>query len=75
MITLTNFHAYFTNHLMKGIQQHQDRTERNDPTENQLIFALLYVDALQKRIDTRKVVGQVVESILKPLKGLPLTFQ
>lgn len=60
---------------MKGIQQHQDRTERNDPTENQLIFALLYVDALQKRIDTRKVVGQVVESILKPLKGLPLTFQ
>lgn len=60
---------------MKGIQQHQDRAERNDPTENQLIFALLYVDALQKRIDTRKVVGQVVKSILKPLKGLPLTFQ
>lgn len=53
---------------MESVEQHQNCAERNDRSENQLIFALLNVDALQEGIDAGKGVGEVVETILKTLE-------
>lgn len=49
---------------MEGIQKHQNGAEGDHRAEDQLIFSLLDVDALQERVDARKVVCQIVESIL-----------
>jgi len=40
-----------------------------------LVLSLLYVNALQKGIDSRKVICKIVEPILQPFEGFSLTFE
>lgn len=61
--------------LVEGIEQHENRAEGDDATENQLIFALFDVDALDERIYSRKSIREIVESILKPLECFALPFE
>lgn len=60
---------------MESIHQHQNCTECNDRSENQLILTLLDVNALHKRIDSGKSVCEIVEAVLESFEGFPLTLQ
>lgn len=60
---------------MKSIQQHENCAERNYAAQNQLIFPLFHINALNERIDTWKCAGDVVKATLKTFEGFPLSFQ
>jgi hypothetical protein len=61
--------------LVESIEQHENRAECNDTREDELVFPLFDVDALDERIDPRKGVCEIVESILKPFERFTLRLE